>query len=92
MNYQLDRVIGENETGFRGREDVLYRTEGWDFLMAGGAIYNNLDYSFTPGHPDGSLREYTSPGGGSPQLRRQLGYLKTFMESLDFVHMKPAAT
>ncbi len=90
MNYDLNRVIGENETGFRGRADVLYRTEGWDFLMAGGAIYNNLDYSFMPGHPDGSLRDYKSPGGGSPELRQQLGHLKKFMESLDFVHMKPA--
>ncbi len=34
----------------------IYRTEGWDFLIAGGALYNNLDYSFTPQHPDGHLR------------------------------------
>ncbi len=90
MNYGLGRAIGENETGFRGREDLLYRTEGWDFLLAGGALYNNLDYSFTPAHPDGSLKDYRSPGGGSPELRKQLGHLKTFMQSVDFVHMQPA--
>lgn len=89
MNYGLNKVIGENETGFRGRDDVLYRTEAWDFLMAGGALYNNLDYSFTAGHPDGTLRDYTSPGGGSPELRQQLGILVKFMESLDFMDMKP---
>jgi hypothetical protein len=89
MNHGLNKVIGENETGFRGREDILYRTEGWDFLLAGGAIYNNLDYSFTPSHPDGSLRDYQSPGGGSPELRHQLRVLKQFLEGFDFIRMRP---
>lgn len=90
MNYRLDRVIGENETGFRGKEDVLYRTEGWDFLLAGGAIYNNLDYSFTPKHPDGSYTGYKSPGGGSPALRKQLWILRKFLTGFDFVAMAPS--
>jgi len=75
MNYGLNKVIGENETGFRGRADVLYRTEGWDFMLAGGGLFNNLDYSFTPKHPDGTFLDYRSPGGGSPTLRRQLRIL-----------------
>ena len=91
MNYGLNRVIGENETGFRGKADILYRTEGWDFVLAGGALYNNLDYSFTPQHPDGSFREFRSPGGGSERLRRQLGILKRFIESFDFIAMRPDA-
>lgn len=89
MNHGLKKVIGENETGFRGKADVLYRTEAWDFLLAGGALYNNLDYSFTPAHPDGSLRDYKSPGGGSRELRKQLGILKSFVEGFEFVAMKP---
>jgi len=89
MNYGLGKVIGENETGFRGRDDLLYRTEGWDFLLAGGALYNNLDYSFTPKHPAGTFRQYQSPGGGSPELRDQLGILKRFLEGFDFVRMQP---
>jgi hypothetical protein len=89
MNYGLNKVIGENETGFRGRHDFLYRSEGWDFLLAGGGLYNNLDYSFTPQHPDGTFREYRSPGGGSPELRKQLGVLKRFLEGFDFVRMRP---
>ncbi len=89
MNYHLNKVIGENETGFRGHDDLLYRTEGWDFILAGGALYNNLDYSFTPKHPDGTFRKYKSPGGGSPELRRQLGILKDFIHSLGFVSMAP---
>jgi hypothetical protein len=89
MNYGLRKVIGENETGFRGRHDLLYRAEGWDFIVAGGALYSNLDYSFTPRHPDGTFLDYHSPGGGSPALRRQLNILKNFMEGFDFVRMRP---
>jgi hypothetical protein len=89
MNYGLGKVIGENETGFRGKHDFLYRSEGWDFMLAGGGLYNNLDYSFTPKHPDGTFLEYGSPGGGSPALRRQLKILKDFLEGFDFVRMKP---
>lgn len=89
LNYHWNVVIGENETGFRGKDDILYRTEGWDFILAGGALYNNLDYSFTPGHPDGTFLDYKSPGGGSPQLRRQLAILKRFVEELPFLKMQP---
>jgi hypothetical protein len=92
MNYDLNRVIGENETGFRGRDDLLYRTEGWEFLLAGGALYNNLDYSFTTSHPDGSFLGYKSPGGGSPALREQLAILKQFLESFQFIKMAPEPT
>jgi hypothetical protein len=89
LNYGLNRVLADDETGFRGKHNLPYRTEGWDFLMAGGAVYSNLDYSFTCAHPDGTAVVTTSPGGGGPELRRQLQILKQFMESLPFITMKP---
>ena len=89
MNYAHNLVISDDETGFAGKEDVHYRTEGWDFLIAGGAAYNNLDYSFSAKHPAGDLTDYKSPGGGSKELRRSLAALRRFMEELDLVHMKP---
>jgi hypothetical protein len=89
MNAHVRGVIGENETGFRGKDDVLYRTEGWAFLMAGGGLYNNLDYSFTTKHPDGTFLDYTSPGGGNPAFRKQVKVLKDFVHSFEFVRMKP---
>src|SRR5262249_46830351 len=92
MNYKLEKPIGENETGFRGKADVTYRTDGWDFILAGGALYNNLDYSFTVKHPDGSLEDYKAPGGGSRALRRQLKVLKNFIHGFDFVRMAPNDT
>lgn len=89
MNYGLNKVIGDNETGFRGKADVLYRSEAWEFLLAGGGLYNNLDYSFTVAQPDGRFLNYKSPGGGSPALRQQLKTLKNFLHGFDFVRMTP---
>jgi hypothetical protein len=91
LNDALSRVIADDETGFKGTGDFWYRREGWEFLLAGGAIYSNLDYSFTCQHPDGTHVVKTSPGGGGPQLRGQLAILKRFIEGFDFVHMEPDA-
>jgi hypothetical protein len=90
MNYNLNKVIGDNETGFRGTNDTHYRIEGWEFIMAGGALYNNLDYSFAVNHEDGTFAyPPRQPGGGSPALRQQLAYLSQFIHGFDFIHMKP---
>jgi hypothetical protein len=90
MNYGLNKVIGNNETGFRGQQDTTYRKEGWQILLTGGALYNNLDYSFTVSHEVGDFHySENTPGGGSVALRNQLGYLLKFMNELDFVRMKP---
>ncbi len=89
-NYGLGKAIGCNETGFDGTADATYRIQGWDFLMAGGALYNNLDYSFTAGNEDGRFAvPPASPGGGSPTLRGQLGMLRRFFDSINFVQMSP---
>ena len=88
INYGLNKVIGDDETGFDGPEDVTYRKEGWNFLLAGGALYSNLDYSFTPDKEDGSAVP-DAPGGGGEALRRQLGILKDFMHRFDFIRMRP---
>ena len=90
INYQLDKAIGDNETGFRGNSDSTYRMEGWRFILAGGSLYNNLDYSFTAGNEKGTFRyPSTQPGGGSDSLRWQLSYLKKFMKGFDFVNTRP---
>jgi len=90
QNYHLNKVIGDNETGFDGNSDSTYRVEGWEFILAGGGLYNNLDYSFTASHEDGTFQYPSSqPGGGSKALREQLGYLKAFMDLFNFIRMKP---
>jgi len=92
MNYELKRAIGLNETGFDGPADAAYRIQGWDFLTAGGALYNNLDYSFAAGFERGTF-EYPAytPGGGGQTLRRQLGYLVDFFNSYHLAAMSPMA-
>jgi len=87
-NYGLNRVIGDDETGFAGSGPKPYRLEGWDFIIAGGAVYDNLDYSFTVGHEDGTAK-INAPGGGGPVLHKQLEILKDFINSFDFIRMKP---
>jgi hypothetical protein len=90
MNYALNSVIGDNETGFRGTNDAPYRMEAWDFIAAGGGLFNNLDYSFTAGHEDGSfVFPASQPGGGTAALRRQFQFLSQTVHRLDFVHMRP---
>src|SRR6266699_2677520 len=90
MNYDLNKVIGDNETGFRGTNDLPYRVEAWSFILAGGGLFNNLDYSFTAGHEDGTFHyPPKQPGGGNPVFRRQMKILREFMRGFDFVRMKP---
>lgn len=90
QNAHLNKPIGMNETGFRGIYDEYYRREAWAFMLSGGALYNNLDYSFTVGKEDGTnIVAKPTPGGGSPTLRKQIGAMKRFIESFDFIRMSP---
>ncbi|HSO88436.1 MAG TPA: hypothetical protein VLQ91_17925 [Draconibacterium sp.] len=88
MNYGWNRPVSFDESGFAGSSDSTYLRQAWQFMMAGGAVFNNLDYSFYVGKEDGTGIN-TAPGGGSKNLRRQLTYLRAFIESFDFVQMKP---
>ncbi len=93
LNASLARAIGFNETGFNGTRDDAYRTQGWNYLLAGGSLYGHLDFSFTVGHEDGSATpRFATPlydGGGSPALRAQLAVLLRFMQSLPLERMRP---
>jgi hypothetical protein len=90
LNAGSKRAFGDDETGFRGNLDRVYRTEAWEFLFAGGGLFNNLDYSFTVAHPDGQAHvKHPTPGGGGPTLRRQLTILRDFVANLDFMRMSP---
>jgi hypothetical protein len=91
MNYGLQRVIGDNETGFRGTNDAPYRMEAWDFMVAGGALFNHLDYSFVVGHEDGSFSYPASqPGGGNAGFRKQVRILRETLDGFNLVRMRPA--
>jgi hypothetical protein len=58
-------------------------------MLAGGSVFDGLDYSFTVGHEDGSFLEANGPGGGSRELRRRLKILSEFLKGLPLVDLKP---
>ena len=90
QNWGLNKPIGYDETGFRGTGDAVYRAHGWEFLLAGGAVYDHLDYSFTPDAENGTAPvSDPTPGGGGAALRRQFQVLRKFVDGFDFVRMKP---
>jgi len=83
-NWDLNKPIGFDETGFKGTSDAVYRRQAWEFLLSGGAVFSNLDYSFTVDHPDGTAQVVDpTPGGGGPEFRRQLSILKREVDDLD---------
>jgi hypothetical protein len=90
LNYPLNCAIGDNETGFKGTGDTHYRMEGWEFILAGGALYSHLDYSFTAGHEDGSFAyPATQPGGGNDAFRTQMRVLQDFISGFDILRLRP---
>jgi hypothetical protein len=91
QNWDHARAVCFDETGFKGSTAPFYRRTAWDFMLAGGAAYSNLDWSFSARSPVG--RDLTADeklGPKDPALRPQLGVLKRFLERLPIVRMKPA--
>jgi hypothetical protein len=91
LNFNLNKALGFNETGFAGRDDKIYRRQAWRFLFSGGSLFNHLDYSFSVGYERGNDSTYNAPGGGSPDLRKNFGVLKRYVEALDLATLQPAA-
>lgn len=88
-NYHLNKPIGCDETGNNPgvSDDESYRKQAWNFIMAGGTIYNNLDFTFQTFQPDGLRDNPEQNFGGGVDLRNQLGILSSFFNSFDFIHM-----
>jgi hypothetical protein len=91
LNYGLGKALSYDETGFLGRDDALYRRQAWNFMLAGGSVFDSLDYSFSVGHEDGADTQPNGPGGGSPALRRQLRILSEFLQKLPLAQLSPDA-
>jgi hypothetical protein len=87
-NEGLGKAIAYDETGFLGRDDAVYLRQAWNFLLSGGGAFDALDYSFSPGHEDGTDAAPNGPGGGSPELRRELSVLSQFINGLPLEHMQ----
>jgi hypothetical protein len=95
LNRHLPVILSFNETGLMDVMTEEYRIQGWKYMLSGGALYNNLDFTFQVGHEDGSgTAEFSCQGRGysgcgHPDMKQQLAVLLEFMNSLDFVTMQP---
>jgi hypothetical protein len=88
-NWDFGKPIGFDETGFKGTSDAVYRRQAWEFLLSGGSVFSNLDYSFTVERPDGTAKVVDpTPGGGGPAFRRQLAILKGLLDELDLTNVR----
>jgi hypothetical protein len=84
-SYGLKKPIECNETAYypiwyRGNVAAASRVEAWEFILGGGAAFNQLNGRFT----------VTDPRGATPDnlaVLRSLHNLKAFMEELPFWKM-----
>ena len=88
QNYGFNKVIGFDESGFSGNDDATYRKQAWRFMMKGGGLFNNLDYSFAVGFEDGKAVN-KAPGGGSVAFRQQIKVLSGFIHSFNLKRLTP---
>jgi len=88
-NKDLQGVIGLDETGFMPQDDLLYITQAWRFILSGGGLYNNLDYSFTAGYERGDWTiPPSNPGWGGSSFRKKLSILVRTVKEVPFHEME----
>lgn len=84
--YWHNKPIEQNETNYypfyQGDAVADSRVEAWEFMVGGGASFNQLNGVFTPEDPAGNTPDNT-------KLLSALRNLKRFLESFDFVQMEP---
>lgn len=90
-NDDLAVPVVYDETGYAGIDDTVYRVHAWQFLLAGGAGFNHLDYTFGTGEEsDGSrVLPGNASGGGGRRFRDQLRVLADFIAALPVAEMRP---
>jgi len=89
LNLDIGGVTGLDETGFMPHEDQIYINQAWRFILSGGGLYNNLDYSFTTESASGETPVPDSnPGWGGPGFRKKLSYLAETMREVPFHEME----
>jgi hypothetical protein len=80
----LHGAIGFDETADADHGNTLagVRTDAWEFIFSGGAVYDHLSWSYTPQDERGG----TTAG---KLTRRYLTILRDFINRFDFVSMMP---
>ncbi len=94
LNYKsVNKVFAFNETGLMPPITPQYRIQGWKYIFNGGALYNNLDFTFQVGFEDGTGSSSFScnwyNGCNDPTVKYELANLLKFVNTLNFIQMKP---
>lgn len=89
-NYHLGMPVGFDET-FGGEHAPDRRKEAWAFILAGGAVYSNLDWSFAIDDLTGLGRNPSGKKISGKEVRDQLRVLKRIMDDFDYIHASPIA-
>ena len=87
-NYELNKPIAFDETN-DGLNAPNRRREAWAFILAGGAVYNNLDWSFANDDITGMGRNALGERHGGKQVWEQLQVLIKTINGFDFIRSKP---
>ncbi len=94
LNYsRVNKALSFNETGLMPISTPQYRIQGWKYIFSGGALYNNLDFTFQVGNEDGTGNsnftcEWYS-GCSDSNVKFQLANLLKYFSTLPFIKMKP---
>ena len=87
-NYWWNKPIAFDET-FEGLNAPGRRREAWAFILAGGAVYDNLDWSFATDDATGRGRNIAGLRQSGREVWEQLGILSRAINSFDFINAKP---
>jgi tetratricopeptide (TPR) repeat protein len=87
LKYGCNKPIELNETAYfpiwyKGDKVADSRVEAWEFVVGGGAGFNQLNGRFTAADPAGDTPD-------NQQVLASFRNLKEFMASFDFLKMKP---
>ena len=87
-NYRWSKPVAFDETA-DGQNAPDRRREAWAFILAGGAVYNNLDWSWTVDDVTGLGRNARGQRQSGKEVREQLTILAKTIGNFDFIAANP---
>ena len=87
-NYALDKPVSFDET-FEGLNAPARRREAWAFILEGGAVYDNLDWSFANDDMTGMGLNSQGRRQSGTDVWYQLGILRRSLADFNFVKARP---
>lgn len=85
-------ALAYDESGGLSGGRTSYRHSYWRWMLSGGSVVDNLDWSFMVGYETGDLpaEKCHEAANAGKAIRTQLAVLSTFFHELPFVKMVPS--